>query len=302
METTRPSHNTQQVASRRTFLRLGTTGFTVASAAGVLLLRASPARGLAAEPRMSTPMDRLLIVNADDFGLSAAVDEGILEAHERGIVTSTSLLVGAPHAAEAVRAAARYPKLGLGLHVNFVRGNGWAANIQNRGAVRHQLDQQLTAFIRLVGTAPDHLNSHHHAHRSFNVSRPFLEAGARYNIPVRGFSDVTYIGSFYGQWVYGKTEASHITVDYLVSLLRELPTGVTELSCHPGRPDNSLDEVYSAERAVELKTLTDPHVKAVINEEGIKLINYRDYQKLAPTTTVAGPCPPGTVTLDSGRQ
>ena len=51
--------------------------------------------------------ERSLIVNADDFGLSAAVNAGILEAHERGIVTSTSIMVRKPAAGEA--AAPRRP-------------------------------------------------------------------------------------------------------------------------------------------------------------------------------------------------
>ena len=40
--------------------------------------------------------DRRLIVNADDYGLTAGVSRGILEAHRRGIVTSTTLLVNRP--------------------------------------------------------------------------------------------------------------------------------------------------------------------------------------------------------------
>ncbi|MBI3874558.1 MAG: ChbG/HpnK family deacetylase [Verrucomicrobia bacterium] len=47
-------------------------------------------------------MKRFLIVNADDFGLSAGVNRGIIEAHERGIVTSASLMVCQPAAADAV--------------------------------------------------------------------------------------------------------------------------------------------------------------------------------------------------------
>ena len=51
---------------------------------------------------------RILIVNADDFGLSAGVNCGIVEAHDKGIVTSASLMVHMPAAAEAVAQIARY--------------------------------------------------------------------------------------------------------------------------------------------------------------------------------------------------
>ena len=52
---------------------------------------------------------RVLIVNADDFGLSAGVNRGIVEAHERGIVTSASLMVRRPAAREAADYARTHP-------------------------------------------------------------------------------------------------------------------------------------------------------------------------------------------------
>src|SRR3954454_23441888 len=64
-----------------------------------------------------------LIVNADDYALSPGVSRGILEAHARGVVTSTTALVNTPGAAAALAAArAAAPALGLGLHVNLSFG------------------------------------------------------------------------------------------------------------------------------------------------------------------------------------
>src|ERR1044072_1800971 len=62
---------------------------------------------------------RLLIVNADDFGLSDAVNKGIVEAHEDGVVTSTSLMARRPAAAQAVGLARGLPSLAVGLHVDI---------------------------------------------------------------------------------------------------------------------------------------------------------------------------------------
>ena len=62
---------------------------------------------------------RFLIVNADDFGYGAGVNRGIVEAHDRGVVTSAGLMVNTPGTEEAVRLAAERPGLSLGLHVNF---------------------------------------------------------------------------------------------------------------------------------------------------------------------------------------
>ena len=61
--------------------------------------------------------DRALIVTADDFGLSLAVNEAVEEAHRKGVLTCASLVVTGEAAADAVRRAKKMPKLGVGLHL-----------------------------------------------------------------------------------------------------------------------------------------------------------------------------------------
>ena len=61
--------------------------------------------------------ERALIVTADDFGLSLAVNEAVEEAHRKGVLTSASLIVTGEAAADAVRRAKKMPKLGVGLHL-----------------------------------------------------------------------------------------------------------------------------------------------------------------------------------------
>src|SRR5436190_3388019 len=61
----------------------------------------------------------ILIVNADDFGMTPGVNRGIISAHESGIVTSTSLMVRGAAAAEAVELAREHPQLSVGLHVDL---------------------------------------------------------------------------------------------------------------------------------------------------------------------------------------
>jgi predicted glycoside hydrolase/deacetylase ChbG (UPF0249 family) len=62
---------------------------------------------------------RGLIVNADDFGQSAGVNRGVIAAHERGVVTSASLMVRWPAAEEAASYARQRPGMSLGLHVDL---------------------------------------------------------------------------------------------------------------------------------------------------------------------------------------
>jgi len=63
--------------------------------------------------------ERCLIVNADDFGRSPGINDGVLRAHREGIVTSASLMVRWPAAVEAARYAREHPHLSVGLHLDF---------------------------------------------------------------------------------------------------------------------------------------------------------------------------------------
>lgn len=67
-------------------------------------------------------MERRLVVNAGDFGMTPGVSRGIARAHDEGIVTSTSLMAGMLGFEEAVRLARTRPTLGVGLHLNFTDG------------------------------------------------------------------------------------------------------------------------------------------------------------------------------------
>src|SRR5438046_10117756 len=77
------------------------------------------------------PDERTLIVNADDFGQSPGINRGIIAAHERGIVTSASLMVRWPAAVAAAAYARAHPRLSVGLHVDLgeaiYRAGEWIA-------------------------------------------------------------------------------------------------------------------------------------------------------------------------------
>jgi predicted glycoside hydrolase/deacetylase ChbG (UPF0249 family) len=265
--------------ARRRFLK----GLASIAATGAVtaIVPARPALAYAAGRDVGAPAGtgpRLVIVNADDLGMAEEVDAGIFEAHDRGIVSSASLMVQGPHAAAAVAGARARPRLSVGLHVILSDRGRWLVNARDRRAVRRELNRQLEAFVALAGRLPTHLDSHHHTHRLFNVSRLFLEAGDRYGIPVRGLSDVQFLGSFYGQPQWGQTDLSRISVEAMVELLRSVEPGTTEISCHPGHPQRATDADYNTEREVELRALVDGRLKAVIDEEGLTLISFAAYR------------------------
>ena len=212
---------------------------------------------------------RYLIVNGDDFGAGRGINRGILEAHRRGILTSTSLMVDLPTSEEAAALSRGVPDLSVGLHVDLDA----AAHGSEYGA---ELHRQLRRFEELMGRPPTHIDSHHDVHRDPRLLPDFLELSRRCGSPLRGYSQARCISSFYGRWG-GETHREQIGVPSLMRLLEtEVGDGVTELSCHPGYVEPDLQSSYSSEREIELRTLCDPAVREALRERQIHLIGFRD--------------------------
>lgn len=232
-----------------------------------------------------TTSPRYLIVNADDFGQSLGINRGIIQAYERGIVTSVSLMVRGQAAAEAAAYARAHPKLDLGLHVDLGEwtycGNEWVpvyklVCVDDEQAVAREAERQLVAFRCLVDADPTHLDSHQHVHRENGIRAAFVEIARRLSIPLRSVSpEVRYCGDFYGQDEKGHSFPELISAHALIKILAELPRGVTELGCHPGK-GNDLESTYRSERVHEVKTLCDPQVRAAVANMGITLCSFRD--------------------------
>ena len=227
--------------------------------------------------------DRVLIVNADDFGQSPGINRGVARAYQDGIVTSATLMVRWPAAEEAAAYACEHPDLSVGLHLDlgeweYVAG-GWHARYEvvdttDPSAVGTEVRRQLDAFRRLVGRDPTHLDSHQHVHRQEPVRSSLREAGEMLGVPVRDVAGgVQYRGDFYGQDGRGWPVPDAITVDALIRFLVGLPAGATELGCHPGEREE-LASTYDLERAVEVETLCDPRVGEAIFELGIRLSSF----------------------------
>jgi predicted glycoside hydrolase/deacetylase ChbG (UPF0249 family) len=220
-------------------------------------------------------LPKRLIINADDFGASPGINRGIVECHTRGVVTSTSLMVNGPAAAEAADLAGAHAALAVGLHCDL---DGFVdTDTADAEAVRAEAARQLEAFEALVGRLPTHIDSHHHVHREPHLAPVFEELAARLGVPLRDSGRVAFIGGFYAQWEWQVTDLHHVSVEFLEQLLREeVGEGWTELSCHPGYVDPGFDSVYLHEREAEVRTLTDPRVRTALDGFRIELASYGD--------------------------
>lgn len=156
---------------------------------------------------MGTDKAKRVIVNADDFGFSPGVTEGILRAHRLGIVTSTTIAANMPAAAEAAGRLADAPGLGVGVHLNVCQGPAMSAEGRAAlagadglmdstatqvilGCIRHPsrlaaVMAECEAQIRWAldhGIRPTHLDSHRHVHSFTPVFRRVAALARRYDI------------------------------------------------------------------------------------------------------------------------
>jgi predicted glycoside hydrolase/deacetylase ChbG (UPF0249 family) len=245
-----------------------------------------------------------LVVNADDFGFTPDVNEGIVEAHRDGILTSTTLMANGAAFDDAVRLAAQNPTLDVGCHLVLIGGRSilpprnplpssvprlLAAIVSGHIAIHDELAAQVHKILA-AGIAPTHLDTHKHTH----LAPPVLDAVARvsqefaipwvrrpFEIPffrrrfhrVLGRRNCRTTDHFTGFRLTGKFRAPE-----LVQLIRNLPEGTTEFMCHPGRCRDDLR--YAAtrlkeSREQELLALISPEARQALAESHVQLVNYR---------------------------
>jgi chitin disaccharide deacetylase len=224
-------------------------------------------------------------VNADDFGRSPGINAGVAESHERGIVTSASLMVRFAAAETAASYARAHPPLSVGLHVDLsewtIQNGEWRPLYErvaegDERAVAAEIDAQLAAFRELLGRDPTHLDAHQHAHRQEPAKSILLELATELGVPLRDFNTrIRYSGSFYGQTAQGEPTPEAISVDGLLATLSELSPGTTELGCHPAAVAD-FESMYLAERLEEVHTLCDPRISEALATAEIELLSFAE--------------------------
>ena len=253
---------------------------------------------------MSTAQPQL-IVNADDLGRTRGINEGIFEAHENGLVTSSTLMVIYPAAEEAAAQLDRFPDLGIGLHVQLSGGapllpaDSIQSLVDEQGRfpakpeglvdiapdqIRIEIQAQFVRFRELTGRLPTHLDSHHHSHRVPEVCEAIIDLACEWNLPIRRSS--TAIADWLRQTRIPTTDVfnedffgSAARLDVLLDIIRGLEPETTELMCHPGISDDELrrDSSYADEREEELQVLTQPEALQAIQERGIQLTHFGQF-------------------------
>lgn len=149
-----------------------------------------------------------LIVNADDFGMTAGVNRAVAELHTAGALTSTTLMACGEAFEDAVRIAREQPALGVGCHVVLVDGTptsqAWNASsllapngaftssmadfttaVASRYTKPVHIEQEVAAQIAKLqdaGVNVTHVDSHKHTHLLPTVARAIMRGARRQGI------------------------------------------------------------------------------------------------------------------------
>jgi hopanoid biosynthesis associated protein HpnK len=284
---------------------------------------------------------RRLIVNADDFGFTSGVNRAIVEAHSRGIVTSSTLMANGPAFTQAVELAKRNPQLGIGCHVVLIDGEPLLhpQRISSLTSSRRFGDGLKSFAARaLAGRIDDgeifaevaaqigklqaseisvsHVDTHKHTHLFPRILRPLLraarECGVRAvrnpfgpRLPMRSsqlmqrpnlwtrYAQLRILGGFARRFHSTVAQEGFVTTDGTLgievtgtldetlfhAIAGSIPEGTWEFVCHPGYNDVDLQKANTRlreSRETELRVLTLPAAREILEQEAIQLISYRD--------------------------
>jgi predicted glycoside hydrolase/deacetylase ChbG (UPF0249 family) len=257
---------------------------------------------------------RQLVVNADDFGFTRDVNQGIVEAYRNGILTATTIMSNGPAFDDAVRLAKENPTLDIGVHLVLVGQAPFPMTVaQLTRAVllgKIRIYEELSAQVRKVldaGLKPSHLDTHKHTHLLPKVLEAVAGISEEFKIPwVRRPFDVPLTprgvswqkravsrGLRVVRSRFERVLASHgcrstdhfagfqITGKFdasdVAALIRSLPDGSTEFMCHPGLCTAELRAARTRlkeSREQELRALTAPEVRDALRESGVELATF----------------------------
>lgn len=222
---------------------------------------------------------KYLVTNADDFGFTRDVNEGIVMAHRDGILTATTLMANGDAFDHAVQLASQTPTLDIGCHLVLIGGQSlldpdrclpssifdltrqvYADNIN--------IYEELAAQVRTIvatGIVPTHLDTHKHTHLLPPVFNAVRRVALDFNIPwvrrpidfpapvkaelgqritgslIRHFGPkMDFTGLRHTDHFWGFAATGRLDSAALVDVMQYIPHGVTELMTHPGHLTDQL--------------------------------------------------------------
>ncbi|QUF85600.1 MULTISPECIES: carbohydrate deacetylase [Clostridium] len=251
-----------------------------------------------------------LIINADDFGYSKAVNLGIMESHINGVLTSTTLMANMPGVDHAVSLLKDMPNLCVGAHLTLTCGkpmlgekvstlikeNGYFLKLEDVENKVVQMDiseiyEEWKTQIRYLlnkGVNLSHIDSHHHVHTFKEHEEIIKVLSEEFNLPVRNCNNVLEnkirfldlcnynpIRNMEEKYENVRIECFKVIEEIIK---KNIQYENTEAMCHPAFLDSYLLEnsSFNIARIREVDILCDQLMRDLINKYEIKLCNYKN--------------------------
>lgn len=243
-----------------------------------------------------------LIINADDFGYSRAVNYGIIDAHTEGVLTSTTCLTNMPGREHAFQLGREHRSLGIGVHLTLTCGRPLLDSHQTLAdadgnfkklhhyTAKFHVDQdelyrewkaQIEAFL-ISGLTPTHLDSHHHINNRESILPVFIQLANEYKLPVRNNFDQNKAGT-----ALVTTDSFEYNPEIMIADTKTISdhfqgAETVEIMCHPAYLDKFLMEnsSYATPRLEELAAITHSKTKAKLgDQEHFELITFNDLRR-----------------------
>ncbi len=285
--------------------------------------------------------DRLLIVNADDYGLCRSVNEAARQLLTEGVISSATIMMPCAWAKDGAEWSAAHPEFDVGVHLTFtsewgpyawgpVTRNGDVSSLVTREgyfprdartfeqtADASQVKKEMISQIEMAlahGMSPTHADNHMGSLYGLQTGRHFvveaLDVCAAFGLPFRLPRHVTGDDGVAppemaerARQIAALADAKGVVIlDYLVGLpfqlgegetydsfkadmiklLKRLQPGVTELIIHPSLLTGELRSFHGQpeKREMEYRLFRDPDIGRLLQDEGIRLIRWRQLQQL----------------------
>lgn len=266
------------------------------------------------------PDARLLIVNADDFGMCHSVNDAVIRAFENGLLQSTTLMVPCPWSLHAMRFLADQPEIPFGVHLTVI--SDWAdypwgpltpkekvpSLIESSGYFYNfdgmpeflanvnfdELEMEFRAQIETVlnfGLHPTHIDWHSlRISERHDIPQLMFDLAREYKLAMR------VAGDSWTQVVQTKglpTNDYHFMDSYHIDpatkastyaqMLHEMPAGLSEWAVHPALDTPELlaiEREANHIRQSDFDFLMSQEAKEIIYKEGIILLDYRPLQEV----------------------
>lgn len=256
-------------------------------------------------------MHGLLILNADDFGMSSAINEAVVRVRSEGLLTSASLMVFAAASDEAIHISKDDPGLAVGLHLDIgplpdpVR-SGFVFHFSKaaREKAHAEITRQFEAFAE-TGLPLSHVDGHQHLHAHPAILPFIVQLAEQYGasgirVPREPLLDSlkvnrarpaaqlalslgqAYLRSACNRAMRGSSLATcdrcigglmtgHMSAEYIIGMLDTVPAEAVEVYLHPSVTDI---EPKFGPNTGDLRTLTDPKLAEYVRSSAWELTNH----------------------------